>query len=213
MAWLQKKPQVSDSVQFYSMGLNKTKLVVGLGNTGEQYDGTRHNIGFDVVTAFVSSDSSFDPWIVKKDLKCMFTSSRMGDTKVITIKPTTFMNLSGEAVQAVMSFYKISAEQTLVIHDELDVDFGQIRLRNGGSSAGHNGLKSIISQINENFGRVRIGIGPKTPSEIDSADFVLQRFTDKEALELKNLYRETNSIISEFIYGNQLPTETRSFLI
>lgn len=213
MAWLQKKPQVSDSIQFYSMGLNKTKLVVGLGNPGKQYDGTRHNIGFDTVTAFVSSDSSFDPWIVKKELKCMFTSARMGDTKVITIKPTTFMNLSGEAVQAVMSFYKISAEQTLVIHDELDVDFGQIRLRNGGSSAGHNGLKSIISQINENFGRVRIGIGPKTPSEIDSADFVLQRFTDKEALELKNLYRETNSIISEFIYGNQLPTETRSFLI
>lgn len=213
MAWLQKKPQVSDSVQFYSMGLNKTKLVVGLGNTGEQYDGTRHNIGFDVVTAFVSSDSSFDPWIVKKDLKCMFTSSRMGDTKVITIKPTNYMNLSGEAVQAVMSFYKISVEQTLVIHDELDVNFGQIRLRNGGSSAGHNGLKSIISQVGENFGRVRIGIGPKTPSEIDSADFVLQRFTDKEALELKNLHRETNSIISEFIYGNQLPTETRSFLI
>lgn len=213
MAWLQKKPQVSDSIQFYSMGLNKTKLVVGLGNPGKQYDGTRHNIGFDTVTAFVTGDSSFDPWIVKKELKCMFTSARMGDTKVITIKPTTFMNLSGEAVQAVMSFYKISAEQTLVIHDELDVDFGQIRLRNGGSSAGHNGLKSIISQINENFGRVRIGIGPKTPSEIDSADFVLQRFTDKEALELKNLYRETNSIISEFIYGNQLPTETRSFLI
>ena len=143
----------------------------------------------------------------------MFTSSRMGDTKVITIKPTNYMNLSGEAVQAVMSFYKISVEQTLVIHDELDVNFGQIRLRNGGSSAGHNGLKSIISQVGENFGRVRIGIGPKTPSEIDSADFVLQRFTDKEALELKNLHRETNSIISEFIYGNQLPTETRSFLI
>ena len=213
MAWLQKKPQVSDSIQFYSMGLNKTKLVVGLGNPGKQYDGTRHNIGFDAVTAFVSSDSSFDPWIVKKDLKCMFTSSRMGDTKVMVVKPTTFMNLSGEAVQAVMSFYKIAAEQTLVIHDELDVDFGQIRLRIGGSSAGHNGLKSIIGQAGENFGRARIGIGPKIPAEIDSADFVLQRFTDKEVADLKNLFRESNSIISEFIYGNQLPTETRSFLV
>ena len=213
MAWLQKKPQVSDSIQFYSMGLNKTKLVVGLGNPGNEYNGTRHNIGFDAVTAFVASDSSFDPWMNKKDLKCSFTSARMGDTKVLVIKPTTFMNLSGEAVQAVMSFYKIAPEQTLVINDELDVDFGQIRLRNGGSSAGHNGLKSIIAHASENFGRCRIGIGPKTPNEIDSSDFVLQRFSDKEVVDLKNLYRETNSIISEFIYGNQLPTETRSFLV
>lgn len=213
MAWLQKKPQVSDSIMFYSMGLNKTKLIVGLGNPGKEYAGSRHNIGFEAVTAFVSSDSSFDPWINKKDLKCMFTSSRMGDTKVIVIKPDTFMNLSGEAVQAVMSFYKIAPEQTLIIHDELDVDFGQIRLRSGGGSAGHNGLKSIISQVGENFGRVRVGIGPKKPNEIDSADFVLQRFTDKESDELSSLYRETNSIISEFIYGNQLPTETRSFLV
>ncbi len=213
MAWLQKKPQVSDSIQFYSMGLNKTKLVVGLGNLGKDYDSTRHNIGFEAVNAFAEATSEIEPWMVKKDLRCQLASGRIGDTRVILIKPTTFMNLSGEAVQAVMSFYKIAPEQTLVIHDELDVDFGQIRLRSGGSSAGHNGLKSIIGQIGENFGRVRIGIGPKTPAEINSADFVLQRFSDTEIAELKNLYRETNSIISEFIYGTHLPTETRSFLI
>lgn len=213
MAWLQKKPQVSDSIQFYSMGLNKTKLIIGLGNPGKQYDDTRHNIGFDAVSAFVASESGFDPWINRKDLKCSFTSARMGDTKVIVIKPGTFMNLSGEAVQAVMSFYKIASEQTLVIHDELDVDYGQIRMRIGGSSAGHNGLKSIIGQIGEDFGRARIGIGPKSPTEIDNADFVLQKFTEKEAKNIPNLYRESNSILSEFIYGNQLPAETRSFLV
>ena len=213
MAWLQKKPQVSDSIQFYSMSLNKTKLVIGLGNPGKEYVGTRHNVGFSVLDSFAEATSELEPWMIKKDLKCQLASGRMGDTKVILIKPTTFMNLSGEAVQAVLSFYKIAPENTMVIHDELDVDFGQIRLRNGGSSAGHNGLKSIIEQIGENFGRVRIGIGPKTPIEIGSADFVLQKFSDQESAQLTNLYRESNSIISEYIYGGQLPTETRSFLI
>ena len=213
MAWLQKKPQVSDSIQFYSMSLNKTKLVIGLGNPGKEYVGTRHNVGFSVLDSFAEATSELESWMIKKDLKCQLASGRMGDTKVILIKPTTFMNLSGEAVQAVLSFYKIAPENTMVIHDELDVDFGQIRLRNGGSSAGHNGLKSIIEQIGENFGRVRIGIGPKTPIEIGSADFVLQKFSDQESAQLTNLYRESNSIISEYIYGGQLPTETRSFLI
>lgn len=212
MAWLQKKPQVSDSIMYYSMGLNKTILIVGLGNPGKDYDGTRHNIGFSAVDAFVSSTDGFDPWMTKKDLKTSFTSARMGDTKVIVIKPTTFMNLSGEAIQAVMSFYKIAPESTLVLHDDLDVDFGQIRLRNGGSSAGHNGLKSIISHIGDNFGRIRIGIGPKTPDAIDSADFVLQKFSDIESAQLGNLCRETSAIINEYIYGSQLPTETRNFI-
>lgn len=213
MAWLQKKPQVSDSIQLYSMGLNKTKLIVGLGNPGKAYEATRHNIGFATLDAFAEATSEIEPWMVKKDLKCQFATGRMGDTKIILIKPTTFMNLSGEAVSAVMSFYKITSENTLVIHDELDIDFGQIRLKVGGGSAGHNGLKSIIGQIGENFGRVRIGIGPKTPIEIDSADFVLKKFSATELAQLSNLYRETNSIINEYIYGTQLPTETRSFII
>ena len=213
MAWLQKKPQVSDSIQFYSMGLNKTKLIVGLGNPGKDYQATRHSIGFAVLDAFAEATSEIEPWMVKKDLKCQLASGRMGDTKVILIKPTTFMNLSGEAVNAVMSFYKIAPENTLVVQDELDVDFGQIRLKVGGGSAGHNGLKSIIGQIGENFGRLRVGIGPKTPVEIDSADFVLQKFSATESAQLSNLYRETNAIINEYIYGTQLPTETRSFLI
>lgn len=213
MAWLQKRPQVGDSIQLYSMGLNKTILLVGLGNPGPDYADTRHNIGFAALDAYVAATEGFDPWIVKKDLKCQFSSGRLGDTRVIAIKPTTFMNLSGEAVAAVIGFYKLALETTLAIHDDLDIDFGQIRLRAGGSSAGHNGLKSIIEHSGDNFGRVRIGIGPKTPAQIDSADFVLQKFSVEESAQLANLYRETNSILSEYIYGGKLPVETRSFLV
>lgn len=123
------------------------------------------------------------------------------------------MNLSGEAVQAVASFYKIAPQHTTVIHDELDIDFGQIRLRTGGSSAGHNGLKSIIQHLGEDFGRIRIGVGPKKPAQIDSADFVLQKFSAAERDQLTNLYREVNAIISEYLYGEQLPVDTRTFLV
>lgn len=213
MAWLQKRPQIGDGVQFYSMSLNKTKLLVGLGNPEEKYAQTRHNIGFSCLDAFVANMDDMGSWMLKKDLKCIFSSGKVGDTQVIAIKPTTFMNLSGEAVQAVTSFYKISPAQTVVIHDELDIDFGYIRLRNGGSSAGHNGLKSIIQQFGEDFNRIRIGIGPKQPSQIDSAAFVLQRFTQTETGQLPNLHKEVTAILSEFIYGDLLQAETRTFLV
>jgi PTH1 family peptidyl-tRNA hydrolase len=213
MAWLQKRPQIGDSIQFYSTGLNKTKLLIGLGNPGKEYDLTRHNVGFACLDSFVAQSGDMESWILKKDLKSYVSSGRLGDTRVIAIKPTTFMNLSGEALQAVMAFYKISADHVLVVHDELDIDFGQIRLRSGGTSAGHNGLKSIIQYIGEDFGRARIGIGPKKPAKMDSADFVLQKFSEAEQAQLGNMYREIAAIISEYVFGNQLPTETRNFLV
>ncbi len=213
MAWLQKRPQVGDAIQFYSMSLTKTKLIVGLGNPGKEYTGTRHNVGFDSVDAFVSSMEGMGSWVSKKDLKCVESVGRLGDTRVIVIKPTTFMNLSGEAVQAAASFYKIPLNNIVVIHDELDIDFGQIRVRSGGSSAGHNGLKSIIEHLTEDFGRIRVGIGPKKPVRMAGADFVLQRFSDEQHEQLSNLYRETSAIMTEFIFGESLNNETRSFLI
>jgi PTH1 family peptidyl-tRNA hydrolase len=137
----------------------------------------------------------------------------MGDTRVIAIKPTTFMNLSGEAVQAVASFYKASPGNVAVIHDELDIDFGQIRLRKGGSDAGHNGVKSVIQHLGEDYGRIRVGVGPKHPAKIDSTDFVLQKFSAKEQAQLPNLTREVNAILSEYLYGTELPHDTRNFLV
>jgi len=213
MGLFQRRPQVSDPVNYVTVGMNKTILVVGLGNPGKEYDGTRHNIGFECVDEFVDKSPDMEGWVAKKDLKCLMSSGRMGEVRVIAIKPATFMNLSGEAVHAVSDFYKIHPNQTIVVHDELDINFGQIRTRMGGSSAGHNGLKSLIGHIGEDFGRVRVGIGPKTPEQIDSADFVLGKFNKAQQAELSGLRREVNAILTEYIYGGQLPNDTRSFLI
>lgn len=212
MGLFQRRPQLGDTIQFYTLGQNKTILVVGLGNPGKEYDGTRHNIGFAAVDAFAKANN-FDPWIEKKDLKCWQASTTLGDTRAIAIKPTTFMNLSGEAVQAVVNFYKIAPDKVIVVHDELDIPFGQIRLRTGGSSAGHNGLKSIIKHLGEEFGRVRVGIGPKEPEQMDSADFVLQRFTKAQQEHMPELTREVSAVLSEYAYGGSLPQETRNFIV
>ena len=213
MGLFQRRPQVGDTINYYTLGQNKTLLVVGLGNPWKEYDGTRHNVGFACLAA-VAKAADFQPWVDKKTLKCHEASATLGDTRVILIKPTTFMNLSGEAVAAVANFYKIDADHITVVHDELDIPFGQVRLRTGGSSAGHNGLKSIIQHIGEEFGRVRIGIGPKEPAQIDSADFVLGRFSKDQQAHMGELTREVSAILSETAYGSGvLPQETRSFLL
>lgn len=214
MALFQQKPQVSDPTNFYSVGLNKTVLLVGLGNPGEDYELTRHNAGFIALDAFVEHSKEMESWISKKSLKADISTGRIGETRVIAMKPTTFMNLSGEAVQAVVQFYKIPLDSILVIHDELDVDFGNIRLRQGGGSAGHNGIKSVTQHIGENYDRIRIGIGPKKPARMKSESFVLQNFSEEEQAQLPNMNREVIAVLSEYIFGaGELPQDTRSFLV
>jgi PTH1 family peptidyl-tRNA hydrolase len=213
MSWLTQRPQTSDPTNYYTVGLNKTTLLVGLGNPGKEYAGTRHNVGFLCLDEFVAKTDAMGDWMQKKDLKCLLSSGQIGDSRVIAIKPMTFMNLSGEAVQAVISFYKIDPTRLAVIHDELDIDFGQIRLRVGGSSAGHNGIKSVTIAIGEGYGRIRIGVGPKKPVRIKAEDFVLQKFSEAEQQQLSNLTREVNAILSEYLYGAQFPHDTRNFLV
>ncbi len=213
MAWLQKRANVSDPTSFYTAGLNKTVLLVGLGNPGQEYDLTRHNVGFLCLDEFVSKTDEMEDWQNKKNLKCLLSSGQLGDARVMVIKPTTFMNNSGQAVQAVLDFYKLSPSQIAVIHDDIDVDFGQIRLRVGGSSAGHNGIKSVSEAIGEDYGRVRVGIGPKKPAKIPSEDFVLQKFSKEEQAQLPNLAQEASAILSEYVYGTELPHDTRNFLV
>ena len=211
MALFQKRPQLSNPLQYTTFSLNKTLLIVGLGNPGAEYKGTRHNVGFMVLDEFARKNN-FDPWINKKDLKCEFTQQTMGDTRVILIKPQTFMNLSGEAVQAVQHFYKLDNSQTIVVHDELDINLGQIRTRVGGSPAGNNGIKSVSQHIGEDYARVRIGIGPKKPAQMDTADFVLQDFSAAEQAKLPAMLREVTALLSEYAYGSPVNAETRSFL-
>lgn len=213
MAWLQKRPQVSDPVNYYTVGLNKNILLVGLGNPGKKYEPTRHNIGFTCLEEFVAKTDEMQDWLQKKDLKCLLSSGRIGDKRVIAIKPTTFMNNSGEAVQAAANFYKIHPDNIVVIHDELDIEFGQIRLRQGGSTAGHNGIKSISGILGEDYGRIRIGVGPKQPAAIKSEDFVLQPFSAEQVKQLPNLRREVLAVINEYLYGDDLPHDTRNFLV
>ncbi len=213
MALFIKQPQAGPAIQLYTVGQHKTILLVGLGNIGKEYISTRHNVGFLCIDAFVAASDEMEDWTEKRDLKCYLSKGRMGDAQIIAIKPTTLMNLSGQAVQSVSSFYKAATTQTVVIHDELDIAFGQIRLRVGGAAAGHNGIKSVSQAIGEEYGRVRVGIGPKRPEQIDSADFVLQKFDQDEQAHLGNLTRETTAILTEYIYSGQLPHETRSFLV
>lgn len=210
MALFHKKPQAESGNSLYTLGLNKTLLIVGLGNPGAKYEGTRHNIGFECLDAFVEK-TEIGQWVQKKDLKCLMASGTLGESRVIAVKPTTFMNLSGEAVGAVARFYKVPVETILVLHDELDIPFGQIRTRTGGGSAGHNGVKSITQHVGEEFGRVRIGIKADTPME--SADFVLSSFNPEEKQHLNDLKREATAILTEYVYGGQLQAETRSFIV
>ena len=211
MALFQKRPQVSNPLQYTTFSLNKTLLLVGLGNPGDEYAGNRHNVGFMVLNEFARKNS-FDPWMHKKDLKCDITQATLGDTRVFLVKPQTFMNLSGEAVQAVQHFYKLTNQQTVVVHDELDINFGQVRARVGGSPAGNNGIKSVSQHIGEDYGRVRIGIGPKQPEQMDTADYVLQDFGKTEREKLPAMLREVCALLSEYAYGSPVAAETRSFL-
>lgn len=212
MAILQKKPQTSTSAPLYTIGLNKTLLIAGLGNVGKEYELTRHNVGYECIDNFAGYHE-FPSWINKKDLKCQFTQKTIGNIRVILIKPTTMMNLSGESVRQVSAFYRITPSCLTVIHDEADILFGQIRTRQGGQAAGHNGVESIIGQIGDNFGRIRVGIGSESKNKGDMASYVLSKFNKNEIKLLPNLLRETNSILTEYIYRGSLLPETRNFII
>lgn len=204
-----KKEHALPLVPLYSVGQNQTILVVGLGNMGAEYEGTRHNLGFYCVDQFAKLND-FGTWQLKKDLQCHLTSHNLGQSRVILVKPTTYMNLSGESVHAVQHFYKIAASQTVIVHDELDIPFGQIRIRQGGGSAGNNGLKSILQHGGEQTWRLRLGIHTNLADQADSADFVLGKFSRAEQAELPKLAREVNAILTEYIFGGHLRAETRT---
>ncbi|MDB5161118.1 MAG: peptidyl-tRNA hydrolase [Candidatus Saccharibacteria bacterium] len=209
MALFQKKPQTSTSAPLYTVGANKTILIIGLGNPGKEYEGTRHNIGFAALDDFAKRND-FPAWINKKDLKCHLTSLQMGQSRVILAKPTTFVNNSGEAAQAVQHFYRVYNPTTVAIYDELAIKFGQIRTRVGGSDAGHNGVKSLIAHIGDDFGRIRIGVGNEISEKADAADFVLGKFTKAEQEKLPELLKEVGVLMTEYVFGGVLPHETRT---
>jgi PTH1 family peptidyl-tRNA hydrolase len=209
MGLLQKKPYVTSSAPAYTIGATKSVLIIGLGNIGKKYAGTRHNIGFTVIDNFVQSND-FPVWTQKKDLKCHISIKDLGDNRVILCKPTTQMNLSGQAAQAVQRFYRIYNQRTLAVYDELAIPFGQLRTRLGGSDAGHNGVKSLIEHIGEDFGRLRIGIDGDSAKATDAAAYVLKKFSKEEQGHLPPVLREASALITEYVFGDQLQHDTRT---
>lgn len=183
------------------------KLVIGLGNPGAQYERTRHNVGSMFVQAFVGAHD------VQMQAKSKFHADiaeiDVNGAKTLFCVPTTFYNNSGEAIQAVASFYKIVPEDILIIHDELALPFGTIRTRYGGSDAGNNGVKSISSHVGEGTARIRLGIYNELRDRTEDADFVLSRFSSDEQAQLIEMAPAVISSISQFISG-ELPHTTHN---
>ncbi|MCB0394248.1 MAG: aminoacyl-tRNA hydrolase [Bdellovibrionales bacterium] len=160
-------------------------LVVGLGNPGPKYAGTRHNIGFMVLDRWAQKSNISSE---KDEHKSKTARIKVGDEDVLIAKPLTFMNLSGEAVAKLLSFYKIPVEKMIVIHDEMDLDFGSIKIQKNRGPAGNNGLKSINQCLGtQDYARVRFGVNSPRPPQMDLADFVLQRFSPEQENDLDKL--------------------------
>ncbi|MFC3118621.1 aminoacyl-tRNA hydrolase [Jhaorihella thermophila] len=148
-------------------------MFAGLGNPGAKYARNRHNVGFMAVDR-IAEDHGFGPW--KSRFHSLVAEGRLGREKVLLLKPQTYMNLSGQAVGEAMRFYKLSPEDVIVFHDELDLAPGKVRVKQGGGHAGHNGLRSIHQHIGDAYGRVRIGIGHPGRKELVSG-YVLHDFS------------------------------------
>lgn len=148
-------------------------LVVGLGNMGGQYEGTRHNVGFDAVDQIADA---LDIPVQRLKFKALTNTATLGGEKVLLMKPVTFMNLSGEAVAPAADFYKVPPDHIIILSDEVALEPGKLRIRKSGSAGGHNGLKSVIAHLHtEDFPRIRIGVGQKPHPDYDMADWVLGR--------------------------------------
>ncbi|MET9201013.1 aminoacyl-tRNA hydrolase [Gordonia sp. NPDC003585] len=150
------------------------KLIVGLGNPGPKYEKTRHNVGAMVADALVASAG--ERWKVHKRSGADVASTTLAGQAVLIAKPRTYMNTAGRQIGPLASFYSVAPEDLIVVHDELDIDFGAVRLKRGGGEGGHNGLRSISQAVGtRDYLRVRLGIG-RPPGRQDPADFVLKPF-------------------------------------
>mgnify|MGYP005752224873 CR=1 FL=1 len=163
-------------------------LFVGLGNPTPDSENNRHNVGFKIIDAI---NKKFSLSKQKPKFKGLLTTGNIGSVKVYAIKPLTFMNNSGICIRELIEYFKIDAEDVIVFHDDLDVEFGKIKAKFGGSSAGHNGIASIDKFVGKDYSRVRIGIG-KPKDNIEVGDYVLQNFDEDELVTLEKI---TNHIV------------------
>jgi len=169
------------------------KLIIGLGNPGIKYKNTRHNFGFMVADSFIKNFGL--SWRYNPDWICYFAKTE----EFVVVKPSTFMNKSGEAAREVANFFKIDAKDILAVHDDLDLDFAKIRISHDSQSAGHRGVDSVISGLGTfEFSRLRIGIGH--PEEhVDPEKYVLENFTDEEQKKLPEIIKICEEAISAYL--------------
>ena len=171
------------------------KLIVGLGNPGKEYENTRHNIGFIFIDYFAEKNKAT---IDKERFNGLYTQITINNEKVILLKPLSYMNLSGEVVRKFVDYFKIDINNILIISDDLDMNFGKLRLRPDGSSGGHNGLKNIALNLNtEGFKRLKVGISNN--KDIDTKDYVLGKFSKEEKETINNLKEQVSNILGDFI--------------
>ncbi len=170
-------------------------LLVGLGNPTPDSENNRHNIGFKIIDAL---NQKFNLSKQKPKFKGLLTTGNIKDKKIYAIKPLTFMNNSGICIRELIEYFKIDAENIIVFHDDLDIEFGKIKAKFGGSSAGHNGIESIDKFIGKDYSRVRIGIG-KPKNKISVSDFVLKDFDEDEKIELDKIIKNIIDSISILI--------------
>ncbi len=155
------------------------KLIVGLGNPGKEYSGTRHNVGFAVIDEL---SSEYSIGVNKGKFKGVYGEGRINNERVILLKPLTYMNLSGESVKAISDFYKIPVEDIIIIYDDISLPVGGLRIREKGSAGGHNGIKSIIAHLKtDEFPRIKVGVGSK-PEGGDLVNHVLGHFSKEDSV-------------------------------
>ncbi|MEW6056667.1 MAG: aminoacyl-tRNA hydrolase [Bdellovibrionota bacterium] len=177
------------------------RLIVGLGNPGPQYASTRHNLGFMAADAFATQlKADWKLWGSSKN--CDLIQTTYKDEKILLLKPLTFMNLSGQAVVAVAHFFKVLPEEICAIHDELDLPFGEVRLKIGGGEGGNNGLKSLSSSLSTSeYARVRMGIGRPPHPAMDPANYVLSPFGSGDWTAVEDMIQRALRGMEAFIAG------------
>lgn len=169
-------------------------IIAGLGNPGREYTGTRHNVGYEAL------DCLADKWDVKLNklkFNSVYGETSVNGEKVMLVKPVTYMNNSGVAIDEIMKFYKIPVENLIVIYDDIDIPVGTLRIRPHGSAGTHNGMKSIVQHVGSDFPRIRIGIG-RNP-DMDLANYVLQRFSSEERDVIKTIQEKAATAAGEII--------------
>ena len=185
-----------------------TKLIVGLGNTGRQYEQTRHNAGFIAIETLLGN---FENVTQKDDFKAkLYFTNYQGD-KIIFAKPQTYMNLSGEAIVQILNFYKIPISDMIVLYDDKDLPLGKLRFREQGSAGGHNGIKSIIKLLGtEKFNRLRIGVDSPPPN-FKIVDWVLSKLTDQEVATIQASIVGVKQFVTDFVQASDFKKIMNNF--